>query len=202
MNGKDFEKLCQLQMDREERLGRATMSRCGVHAVHVDGQWTPIHSLPDFAGVLLGGREFVFDCKVCHQASFPLDDDKFKARQLKHMLTRSRFGSVCFLLIHFPARPLKTREVAALTVAFPVCADHQFWNRVWTGEAKRITREDALEYGIEVQWTTPKGKRGKPKPDLWPAIMELGRRAIVAPLNSQNAAPQRTLFSEEELEQP
>lgn len=171
MNGKDFEKLVQQQMDREEARGLATMSRYGTHAVLVEGKWTPIHSLPDFEGVLMGGRQFVFDAKVCSsRASLDLNDEKLKKRQLKHLLTRARFGAIAFLLIHFPERALKTKTVPALTVAFPVSGLMSFWQRVDAGEIKSLGREDALELGFEVAWTNG---RGNPKPDLLPVILEM-----------------------------
>lgn len=172
MNGKQFEKLVQLQMDREDRRGNATMSRCGVHAVFIQGKWSPIDSLPDFEGVLPGGRQFVFDAKVCSQASFPLDDDKLKKRQLRHLKKRDHYGAIAFLLIHFPERKLATRTDPELTVAFPVSDDHEFWRRVDSGEVKRLSRDEAMEFGVLVRWTDDV----KTKPDLLPAVKVLEAR--------------------------
>lgn len=173
MNGKEFEKLIQQQMDREESRDNATMARYGVHAVFIDEKWTPIHSLPDFEGILPGGRQFVFDAKVCSsRASLDLNDDKLKKRQLKHLLTRAKFGAISFILIHFPERVLKTKTTPALTVAFPVDGRMSFWQRVDSGEIKSLGRQDALEIGVTVSWTEG---RGNPKPDLLPAIRQLER---------------------------
>jgi penicillin-binding protein-related factor A (putative recombinase) len=171
MTGKEFEKLIQLQMDAEERRGNATMSRYGVHAVFIDGKWTPINSLPDFEGVLRGGRQFVFDAKVCSsRASLPLNESKVTERQLRHLLKRARFGAVTFLLIHFPERVLKTKTTPAETFAFPVYPESEFWLRVESGEIKSICREDCHVLAASVEWIEG---RGRPRPDLLPAIMEL-----------------------------
>jgi len=172
MKGKELERRCVLQADRYRRDRDLTMARYGVHGVLVDGQWRPIDSLPDFEGVLPGGRQFIFEAKVCNQASFPLDDDKFKARQYKHLMERSEFGVITFLLIYFPERRLKTKVDAPLLVAFPVNRSMEFWSRFETGEIKRISRDDAIEYGVELQWT----EQQVPKPLFLHGIKVLERR--------------------------
>lgn len=170
MNSKDFEEICLYRMRQHEDRGEATMSRYGVQGSFVDGKWQPIVSLPDFEGLLPpAGRQFIFDCKLCAAASFPLDDDKFKRRQLKHMLTRSRFGAVCFLLIHFSERTLKRSIEPAETWAFPVFAEHPLWAAFDRGETKRITRLDCQEYAVSVEWNTLPGGR-TPRPDVLVAI--------------------------------
>lgn len=173
MKAKDFEKVCAYRMEREEKDGVATMTRYGVQASMLDGKWIPITSLPDFEGVLPpDGHQFVFDCKVCSQASFPLDDDKFKRRQFRHMVTRSRFGATCFLLIHFTERVLKQRTDEAMTVAFPVAIDHPFWEQFDRGEVKRISRLDAEQYGFRIEWSVKQGCR-KESPDIVAAVESL-----------------------------
>lgn len=134
--------------------------------------WQPMQSLPDFEGVLTGGQQFIFDAKVCSQASFPLAESTMKERQLKHLKKRGRFGAICFFLIHFNARQLQTKSTIARTIAFPVRPNHPFWEAFDRGEVKRITEQDADLYGIRVEWNIAAGKR-KSSPDLLAAINEL-----------------------------
>lgn len=180
MNAKEFENLCIFAMEGAERDGDATMSRYGVQGSFRDGQWQPIESLPDFEGVLSNGRQFIFDCKVCSQASFPLDDDKFKRRQLRHMLKRADFGAICFLLIHFTARELKTKTEPARTVALPVYREHPLWIAFDAAEVKRVGRDHCDEYGVDVDWVCPPGAR-KERPDLVTAIHEVAKTTEVTP---------------------
>ena len=200
MNAKEFEKTCQYRMESEERAGNATMSRYGVHAVFIERPntatgmmekaWQPIHSLPDFEGILPpDGRQFIFDCKVCSAASFPLDEDKFKKRQLKHLLIRSEFGAITFLLLHFNRRSLKTKKVPERTVAFPVVEGHTFWDSFDRGIVKRIQHEDCDEFAIEVEWNA--GLTGRTdRPDVLRAIHELaGMELPVAEMAGEQKAP-------------
>ena len=134
--------------------------------------WQPITSNPDFEGIVFGGRQFVFDCKLCNQASFPLDkDSKSQSKQHRHMRTRARFGAVCFYLIHFPPRELKTKTDPAATWAFPVNDGH-FWQAFDRNEVKRITRADCEQYAELVNWDC--GDRGRtPRPDILSAVERL-----------------------------
>lgn len=134
--------------------------------------WQPMQSLPDFEGVMMGGLQFIFDAKVCSQASFPLGESTMKERQLKHLKKRARFGAVCFFLIHFNKRQLVTKSSPARTIAFPVQPDDPFWQRHERSEIKRITEQDAELYGIRVEWNVAPGKR-KLSPDILAAIMEM-----------------------------
>lgn len=181
MKAKDFEEIVLYRMRQCEERGECTMGRYGVQGVYLDGEWKPIQSLPDFEGVLPPlGRQFVFDAKVCSQASFPLDDDKFKRRQLRHLVTRDRFGAIAFLLLHFPMRQLKTKTDEAATWAFPVSADHPVWRAFDAGEVKRLTREACEEYAVRVPWNLLPGGRTD-RPDVLSAVKELEhRRAFVA----------------------
>lgn len=172
---KEFEELCLYRMRQEQDLGRATMSRYGVQGNFIDGKWQPVQSLPDFEGIVFGGRQFVTDCKVCSAASFPLDDDKFKRRQLRHMLTRSRFGAICFLLIHFNPRELAKGVVPAATWAFPVYAEHPLWMAFDRSETKRIRPADCEEYAEHVEWNTLPGGRSE-RPDVLGAVLRLVER--------------------------
>lgn len=173
---KEFEELCLYRMRQHEERGEATMSRYGVQGNFIDGNWQPVQSLPDFEGLIVGGRQFVTDCKVCSQASFPLDDDKFKRRQLRHMLTRSRFGAICFLLIHFNPRELAKGIVPASTWAFPVYRDHPLWVAFDRSETKRIRPADCEEYAERVEWNTLPGGRSE-RPDVLSAVLRLAERS-------------------------
>lgn len=137
--------------------------------------WQPNESLPDFEGVIKG-HQFITDAKVCNAASFPLDtESKNKSRQLGHMLKRAKFGCTCFYLIHFPERKLATRTDPEVTYAFPIHPDHPFWEAFERGEKKRITREDCLEYAVEVEWNVLPGGN-KPRPDIVFAVLLLQKK--------------------------
>jgi penicillin-binding protein-related factor A (putative recombinase) len=139
--------------------------------------WQPLQSLPDFEGIVLPrGSQFVLDAKVCNQASFPLDkESKSQSRQLRHMLNRSRFGAVCFYLIHFPERVLSKTTEEEQTWAFPIRDDHPFWMAFDRGEVKRITRADCAEYAVRVPWNLLPGGRTT-RPDVLSAVYELAAR--------------------------
>lgn len=173
MKAKDFEEIVLYRMRQHEEAGECTMSRYGVQGSYIGGEWKPIQSLPDFEGVLPpAGRQFVFDAKVCGQASFPLDDDKFKRRQLRHMITRAKFGAITFLLIHFTARELVRGDEPAETWAFPISAAHPIWAAFDRGEVKRLTREACREYGVPVDWDLMPGGRVV-RPNVLKAIKSL-----------------------------
>jgi penicillin-binding protein-related factor A (putative recombinase) len=169
LDGKTLEDHCKKRLEREELAGTATMSRYGVQANMIDGKWTPVQSLPDFEGVLPGGRQFLFDAKVCSQASFPLDEDKFKRRQFRHLCTRARFGAIAFLLLHFNERQLVRAITPASTWAFPVQIDHPLWAAFDRAEVKRITLADCEEYAVAVEWNAMPGGRTL-RPDIVAAV--------------------------------
>ena len=175
MKGKEFENIVVNRMKWEEKHGRATMARYGVHAVRIKGEWQPINSLPDFEGVLRNGRQFVFDAKVCRQSSFPLQDDKLHVRQREHLLRRADFNAICFLLIHFPERVLRTRIVPMETWAFPVYRNHPFWESFERAEVRSITRQHCWDWGVSVTWDlTPKARITRP--NVVRAIRELAKK--------------------------
>lgn len=134
-----------------------------------------MQSNPDFEGVLPPrGRQFIFDAKVCHQASFPLDkESKTQSRQLRHMLHRDTFGAICFYLIHFPKRELARSVEPEQTWAFPVAREHHFWVKFDRGEVKRITRADCEEYAVPVEWNILTERGRTERPDIVMAIYEL-----------------------------
>lgn len=136
-----------------------------------------MQSNPDFEGLLPPhGRQFVFDSKVCSQASFPLDkESRNQSRQLNHLLDRDEYGAVCFYLIHFPERSLVRATEPEQTWAFPVSRRHPFWLKFGRGEVKRVSRSDCHEYAVSVEWNCLPGKK-KESPDIVMAIYELAAK--------------------------
>lgn len=184
MKSKDFEEIILYRMREHEKRQECTMGRYGVQATFRADEtgvqrWAPVSSLPDFEGILPPlGRQFVFEAKVCGQAALAIDDDKFKARQLRHLKTRARYGAISFVLIHWSERVLKTRIDPVVTYAFPVHAEHDFWLSVDRAEVKAITRRSCEEYAVLVPWNTLPGGR-TPRPDVLAAVWELAEQFAV-----------------------
>lgn len=174
VGAKEMETLALWQATKiDEPAGRYTMGRYGVMSVFIGGNWMPVPSLPDFEGVLQGGRQFVFDVKVCSQASYALSGGTSKSfkHQYKHMQRRAKFGVLCFLLMHFNARKMKTKEDPAFTIMLPIYDTQPLWEAYERGEQKSITRQEAELYGIPVNWHTP--GQSKVLPDIYAGIKQL-----------------------------
>lgn len=176
--GKSFESVC-LEVSRiVEANGQATFGRYGVQASMIDGQWSPVASLPDCEGITaIDARQFVFDAKVCSAASFPLakytERRSNQKRQLDHMLKRADFGATCFFLIHFNARHLKTKSEPTETFAFPVYLEHHLWQSFERREIMSISRSDCADYGVRVDWICHSDRGTKLRPDIIGAVREL-----------------------------
>lgn len=132
-----------------------TMFRYGVQGVTFGGKTILLSSLPDFGGVLAGGRLFNIEAKCAAGASFPLASDHFRDRQYSHMAKCARFGGLSFLLIHFAERRLVSKVEAGMTVAVPVNERMTFWRHYEAGDAKSLSRDEALTIGHIVPWTVP-----------------------------------------------
>ena len=161
VGAKEMEVLALWQATKiDEPAGRYTMGRYGVMSVFIQGKWMPVPSLPDFEGILADGHQFIFDVKVCSQASYALSGGTSKSfkHQYKHMQRRAKFGAICFLLMHFNARKMTTKVDPAFTVMLPIYDSHPLWEAYERGEQKSITRQEAELYGIPVAWRTPKKK--------------------------------------------
>lgn len=166
LKSKEFEELILDAGLRHRKKAELTIGRYGVQVALIKGQWTPLSSLPDFDGILAGGRQIVIEAKVCSGASFALREEFLKPRQVRHMLERSAFGAASFLLIHWNERQGKTFHDPAETVALPVTANWDGWQRFLDGEqVTAITREAASQMGRRVHWTAP-GRATKPLPDI------------------------------------
>lgn len=188
LKGSEFEKALVDWSDREEKLGRLTMGRYGVDGVTFGGKTMLVPSKPDFEGVLIFplGRQFIVEAKVAAGSAFEMRKEKIKPRQVAHMLTRSRFGALCFLVIHFTARRLSAGTDAAFTIAIPVTDAEPRWQAFVDAYAlaKRtkqpvvpqgsISRALALEMGTVIAWTVPK-RCTKAIPDLLPILDPTGR---------------------------
>jgi len=187
LKAKEFEEHCLERMRFEEGRGRGTMSRYGVMAwIEVQSTgvtWNPQKSLPDFEGVLPPlGRQFICDCKVCSKSHVKLADDHVSELQVRHMLRRSRFGVVCFLLIHWNERVLVTKSDPAETFAFPVYDQHPFWLAFLADEGKRtINREDCRRYGVPVDWNLATERSRIPRPDILAAVWRLLEKELPQP---------------------
>jgi penicillin-binding protein-related factor A (putative recombinase) len=169
LTGRGFEKLISKEAARLLALGWADIGKYGVQCTHLGDKVIPMASLPDYEGVMNGlPKQVIFDAKVCSQASFPLNpytEKKNKAKQIRHMRKRSRFGCTCGLMMHWNERVLKTRTDRPVTWWFPV-DDGVFWRKFDSGEKKSITREDCAEYGFRVYWHKP-GRTKTVVPDIW-----------------------------------
>ena len=179
LGGKEFENLCLMDSNWSESRGKYTMGRYGVQVSFRKDEKknvvaTPIESLPDFEGLVPGGRQFIIETKVCGGSSFSLHESSLKERQLSHMLRRAKFGAMCFLMVHFSARVLKRREDPAITYAFPVYEDHEFWRQVTKGEIKSLSRLCCSEYGFPVQWWLPKQCR-QSRPNIGEFVLRIHR---------------------------
>lgn len=174
LTGKEFEELILFRGRKLAEDGVLTLDKYGVQSTYrTDPQtgklaWQPMQSYPDFDGCIApNGREFIIEAKVCSAASLPLTQQgkSVKLKQLTHMFQRSRFGSLCLLMIHWNRRELKTRVDEAATYALPVIEDHPLWASYLREEVKTLTRQQCELYGVEVPWRAYQGGR-----KLTPAI--------------------------------
>ena len=189
LDGRRFEQLTQSRVDALKEQKVAHFGRYGVQCsilqTNHDGtvQAQVMSSLPDFEGVYKGGHQAIWDCKVCSQASFPLNSyrdkvgSKGKRRQLTHMLERASHGVVCFFLIHWNERALKTRTDAPFTCAFPVHPYHPFWSAFEMGEEKSINRTHCEMFAPTIEWSTW-GREQIARPDVMMAITQCESRMV------------------------
>lgn len=165
---KAFEAIC---LEALTATGHATASRYGVQGSFVDGEWRPISSLPDFEGVLLGGRQFIVDCKVISGASFDLRNYRHhrksrssQRRQLEHMLRRDSFGAICGFVVHCNSRRLKTKSDPSGTFFVPISSQLPLWEEFERGERHIVTRSELAEHSHAVEWRKlgPRDRKGRP----------------------------------------
>lgn len=166
LGAKEFEDLLLQGANRAEKAGLLSMARYGVQVSLFNGEWTPISSLPDFDGVVRGGRQFIIEAKKCEKSALAIDKKTIKPRQVRHMLSRARMGVRCFVVIHFCERQGKTFHDPAQTLAIPVNDEWSLWQDFLDGKpVTGINRQLARRRGRKVEWTKPKGCQ-KALPDL------------------------------------
>jgi len=173
IKGKEFEALIIFRATKLEEQGFLTLGRYGTQVVMMNDEggvprWQPIPSLPDMEGVIAGtGRQIIIEAKVCSQASYPIyQTGKKHPKQIEHMLRRSKFGALCFLMVHFNGRDLKTKSEPAETFAIPVTSDSNFWREYENAERRTLTRGEADMYGIRIPWNLYSSRASRETPDL------------------------------------
>lgn len=178
LHWRKFEELCLQRMAKEEKAGIGTMVRYGTQARMFQGvgdsqpTMRATQSLPDFDGVIAGGRQFICEAKVTDQASFPLQEQTFKRRQYNHMATRADFGVPCFLAIHFNRRQLKTKVRCSQTFGFPVYRQHPVWQSFEAGETKRLSLELCEKFAVRIDWIRS-NRESIAKPNLVKCVVDL-----------------------------
>lgn len=179
LSGKEFESLLDEAAAREEKAGRLTMNPYGVSGAFMNGNWRPIQSLPDREGVLAfpPGRQFIIEAKCISKVSIQMTKQEVKPRQIAHLLHRSKFGVLSFLIIHWNVRTLVNSTDPAFTIAIPITDEDPRWqsyvdaaalakkNKTTLSGQGSITREESKRIGIMIPWRIAKGCR-KPLPFL------------------------------------
>lgn len=175
LKGKDLEALVLFRASKMEEEKILTLGRYGVQARMMNSltppfkpEWQVVPSLPDLEGVVFGtGRQLIIECKVCSQASYPIAGTGDKhPKQIDHMMRRAQFGALCYLLIHFNARELVKKSDPAITIAIPVDREAFMWRMYMANELRTLSRNDAMNYGIEVPWNLYSSRASKMTPDL------------------------------------
>jgi penicillin-binding protein-related factor A (putative recombinase) len=130
ITGRTLEQLVIFRAQKLEEQGILTLGRYGTMVVMMNDEhgiprWQPKPSLPDLEGVIAGsGRQLILELKACSQASYPIyGTDRKRPRQIEHMMKRAKFGALCYIMIHFNQRDLKTKYQGAFTIAIPVHRD-------------------------------------------------------------------------------
>lgn len=172
IDGKLFQQLIIHRYRKVNESGKWHADQYGVRSSAMRGPtgdlvWQPYKSLPDFeAAVAPYGRQVIFDAKVCSQASFPIGGEATrKKKQFQHLVERSRVGALCYLLIHFNKRVLKTRVDEAFTVLLPVKGNEDIFLPAMDGATMNLNRSEAMLRGELVPWNAY-GRGRKVTPDL------------------------------------
>ena len=186
LTGREFEVLIEDRGLTYKERGALLVKKFGVQTMTeiVFGKRSirEIKSLPDYDMTLPPfGRQIVIEAKVCSQSSFTLSEYVWegvrsgaKARQLKVMLDKSRYGAICGFLLHFNARATEKtkKQFAAVTYLFPVHNEMEFWIQFSAKEKKSISLSDCERIGVRVVWDRI-GQERTLRPDYLQAIQEL-----------------------------
>ena len=188
--GKDLEDAVQARCKSLEKDGVCVIRKAGRKAVptgmetaaeakaraSVSGgsprpqlRWTAQAADVDFTGTGPGGVSVRFDCKTVSGSSFSINDDHFGAGQKSELLSHASVGAVCFLLIHYNARTIKSRSFLPLTVAVPVHPGHLFWQGVAVGKTSSLNLETAFRIGVVIRWVIY-GRERTYRPDVLTAV--------------------------------
>lgn len=181
LEGKEFEELILEASSRYEKKGLMVMDRYGVEVSIFGGETIAVPSKPDFEGTRNDGKHFIIEAKVVSDSKFDIRPDKLKPRQVRHMLKRSRFGSRCFIFLHWNQRILTNSVQPAFTVAIPVNEEDPRWQKYLDdyNEAKKtktkllnqfsISRDESLKIGKIMVWELP-GRCKIATPNLIPIL--------------------------------
>lgn len=192
LTGKQFESIVRSRLAEYQSLRLADIGDYGVQArtdplapIGPEGPvWKPIKSLPDFEGPLMNGPQVITDAKVDSKASFSWSAYRSnvalgkkrpgaKYLQLKHMLRRSVFGSVCFFLIHWNELEQQRRHYPPSTWAVPVRHTDSYWDEVERGTIKSLSRIECEDWCYPVDWGTLSTRKRTNKPQLISVIRQM-----------------------------
>jgi len=177
MKGKDFEDLCIQRARKEEDNGNLTMGKYGVRGAFdaATKTWRPIPSYPDFEGVTMDGRQFIFDAKVISGTSLPMKADHSPLRQREHLFKRWDWNVTTFYLVHCLAftSPAGKKTYPEMTIALPTDPGLEHWEGVGDESRKSFSRDDLLKFGLIVHWTLPDSASRKKLPNFLAAIRKL-----------------------------
>jgi hypothetical protein len=170
-----FEELLMTEAARLEKKKILTMGRYPVASVMLPNSKFPMQtpSLPDFEGVWKEGKQFIIEAKVCSQSAFEITKAKLKPKQVRHILTRRKFGVPGFLLIHFNERQGKTFYEPPVTIGIPVKSENEAGLSVWEkfaadskgAYAGSLDRNAVYDVGTVMRWHVP-GQCKSPRPDI------------------------------------
>lgn len=174
IKGKEFENLILFRAAKLQEQKILTLGRYGVQAVMMNNpvtgvpEWQVIPSLPDFDGCIYGsGRQLILEAKVCSQASYPLHQaGKKHPKQFAHMLRRAEFGALCYLLLHFNGREMKTKSDPSVTFAIKVHPSLPLWQEFESAERLSINRSEAELFGFPLPWDLYSDRASKLTPNL------------------------------------
>ena len=188
-----LEKLVKDRGESVFKLGQGHWQKNGLRAVHTGDGVVAMKSWVDFSGTIpvqvqewrrrepgcspyaktiTVGHSIHFDCKKVAGASMPLKASNFHSKQKRQMMSHASSGATCFLLVHFNARELKTRDEPAATWAVPIYPGHEFWEANNAGEVMMLSRSAAETHGVAVEWNKV-GKDRTYRPDILKAVTEL-----------------------------
>ena len=117
--GKEFEDKVKATLDTytAQQLGFFWRNEQSSRVAYIRGwpQTIRIKGLPDFAGVMIGGKYVVFDTKSTNNKN-KWTLSKGDAHQYEHMLNASKFGAIAFFLLE-----MRPAGVCVILMVSPHC---------------------------------------------------------------------------------